>query len=184
MKKHSIILFAAVFALSLLTHSLFAQKKGKVEIIDDICTVDGVQLFKFYKSPSNMIPGMKDITLSNLKGERVALFQINQIPNAANPNGQEPYYEITFLNSGAKCEIAWILKLEKIASGLIEAGLMKDGELDEEAAEQYVRINGTKYTQRRNAMNQQQPQTIIIQQQPAAQPAPQPGLNINVRVPR
>ena len=184
MKKHSIILFAAVFALSLLTHSLFAQKKGQVEIIDDICTVDGVKLFKLYKVKSLTELGMKDLILANLKGERLAIYQAAMLQNTQIANDKEWYYEVTFLNTGEKCEIALVLKPEKIASSIIEAGLIKDGELDETAVMQYLRIYGTKYTQRRNAMNQQQPQTIIIQQQPAAQPAPQPGLNINVRVPR
>lgn len=174
-----------VFVVSLtVSSSVFAQKQ-KVEITkEDICTADGTPVFKLFKTPSNTIPGYKDAILADLAGHKLAIFQTNELPNPAMSTGKEPYYEVTFLATGAKCEIRWFMKMEKLAENILEAGLVKNGELDDQAAQEFIIINGTKYTQRRNAMNPQ-PQTIIIQQQPAPQPAaPQPGVNINVRIPR
>jgi hypothetical protein len=67
----------------------------------------------------------------------------------ANKDGRVLYFEFVFLRSKQKAEIAFTgLKSEKLAKVIVKAKLFKDGQLDEKAVDEFVLINGTKFSER------------------------------------
>lgn len=160
--------------------SLNAQKAKKgYAFDDDILSKDGVALFKLTKSKSNMHLGYNDVTISSLDGERLIFCQVIEFADpAVTTTGKSQYYEMTFLDNGGKTEVRWYMKMKNFAEMLADNNLIKDGELDSDAVQQFILINGAKYSKRRAELNPTN-QTIIINQQ---QPAPQNGLNLNLNI--
>jgi hypothetical protein len=85
--------------------------------------------------------------------------------SGANPKGTVHYLQFVFSKSGAKAETPYpatlVLRAKDVARLIVKAHLMKDGELDEEAAQEFVNNNGTPYSDRRKKLGG--PDVIIIE---------------------
>ncbi|MBL7723633.1 MAG: hypothetical protein JNK27_05765 [Chitinophagaceae bacterium] len=67
--------------------------------------------------------------------------------SSGNPQGYVYYLEFIFLGSGQKAETANMsFKLEKMASFIVKHNFFKEGRINNEAANEFVLINGCKYS--------------------------------------
>jgi hypothetical protein len=157
MKK---FIFLAV--LSLLTVVSANAQKQKITFDEDTILVDGVRygILERKSGPSG------DHVVKSLDGKEQIYLKLLDFYDPAkvsssNPNGRETYFEVTFLNSGAKCEVdapggkKWTAKI------IVENQLLKGNEVDADAEKKFILINGTKFTERKNALGG--PKVIIIQ---------------------
>ncbi|MEO5642898.1 MAG: hypothetical protein ABIQ40_08950 [Bacteroidia bacterium] len=81
--------------------------------------------------------------------------------NSGNPEGKVHYSEVTFLNSGGKCEIDMPISKKAVAKIVVENHLLKGNEVDADAEKKFISIKGTKFSERKNVLNG--PKVIIIE---------------------
>jgi hypothetical protein len=157
MKKY--LLIAVMFFA--VTFSVQAQKQ-KITFDEDTILVDGVRygILERKNGPSG------DYIVKTLDGKEqiyLKLLDYNDPAkvNQSNPNGRETYFEVTFLNTEAKCEVdapggkKWVAKI------IVDNQLLKGNEVDAAAEKKFILINGTKFSERRNALGG--PKVIIIE---------------------
>lgn len=149
-------LFLLLFVLSQFTGFSFTQK-NKIKIKKDIVTVNKKPVFKLVRDVR-----LNLINLESLKGKKLALFKVedyydSQRVEQANPKGRVVYYAVTFLDATMhKCELDPSTR-KGLARNIIEFHLVKDGQLNEQAVDQFVKIFGNKFSKARHSST-----TIII----------------------
>lgn len=150
--KNILLLAFTFFVLS----TSFAQKE-KISIDKNVVSVNGVPVFEL-----DVTDNGNSIKLSNLEGKELAYFQgldfyDSQEITGGNPKGRVIYYEITFMNDKRQCE-AHIPGMRKaFAKYILENKLVVDGEINEEAENRLILINGKKFSERKKNST-----TIII----------------------
>jgi hypothetical protein len=141
-----------VFTLSIFF--VFAANAQKVTFNEDTVLVDEVPQFILIKGK-----GMSfDFSVKNLKGEDLFFMQFldfnnpNKISNA-NPKGRVTYFEFTFFNDKQKCEHIGASTKKGIAKLIVEQNLVKDQQVNQEAENKFVLINGMKFSEEKRYMN-------------------------------
>lgn len=169
-----------VLLVLMVSVAAFAQKKVYT-FEDDVLAVDGVPVFKLEKQKSQSYYGYNDLILNSLDGKKLAFMRFEQFADPKAVGGKTSYYEVTFLNTGAKTETLWFVKVSKMAENLAKGELVKDNALDDEKVDEYVLINGNQFSRRRQELN---PNTVIINNNPPANTQPNKGgVNININTP-
>jgi hypothetical protein len=144
MKK---VLLALILAVS---SAAFAQKQ-KVTVEDDIIYVDGVEYATMEKKGS----ASPTYTIKSLAGAALMSWQFYEFNDPkevenANPQGRVTYYQVTFFGDKQQCEIKPTMVTQKgVAKCIVENELLKDGIIDQEAENNFVLINGMKFTQQK-----------------------------------
>lgn len=156
MKKASFLFFLFLLA----GFSAYAQKQ-KVTVDDDTIKVDGHNYAIIEKKSGLAF----DFTIKSLDGKEQIFFKMleyndPQEVNSGNPKGRVTYFEVTFLNSGNKCEVMCPGTKKGTAKIVVENALIKDNAVDPDAEKKFILINGTKYSERRKAL--ERPDIIII----------------------
>ncbi len=123
----------------------------KVKIEGEKVTVDGADFALMEKDGCGTFSPNCNYTFKNLQGKPVLVIKrgIENVPSEvspANPDGGIVYLDFNFLNSKQKGQLSRVrLKTEKIIERIVKAHLFKDGDLDEEAANNFVLINPLVY---------------------------------------
>lgn len=142
----------------------------KAEVKDDIVTADGVEYAKIEKDGCGALSTQCQYYVSSLKGKRLFVVKHLQYKDpdersAANREGTVHYLQYVFSQSGAKAETPFpttlVLRPKDVARLIVKARLLKNGELDEEAAQEFVNNNGTPYADKRKKLGG--PDIIIIE---------------------
>ncbi len=126
----------------------------KVDVDDDIMTIDGQPICKLEKVRGG---GDWDFKVLTLEGK--ALIHLNgrdyidesQI-SQANKTGRVFYYEWTFLESNAKAETNGLTQ-KMLAKKLNQARLIKDGAIDPDAEKAFVSIEGMPHSDRKRQLD-------------------------------
>ena len=168
-----VVLLVAGFATS------FAKEKSAVEIKEDSVLVDGKVSFVFEKV--KYLPGTFNYFVKDLSGKKLAFLKFNDYNDpkevsASNPSGRQTYYEVTFLESSQKAEIPAYARQIKMAEFLVKQNLVQNGTISKDSEQEFILINGTPYSKKREEMNGGN--TIIINNN--STPAPRNGININI----
>ena len=156
MKKISILILLFLIA----GFSAHAQKQ-KVTIDDDTIKVDG-HPYGIIEKKNGL---STDYTVKSLDGNEQIFFKFleyndpNEV-NSGNRQGRVTYFQVSFFNSGGKCEIGVPATKKAVAKSIVENGLIKDNAVDPDAEKKYILINGTRFSQRRNQLAG--PKVIII----------------------
>ena len=146
-----IILFVLLFVLS--SGLALAQtkiKKKDIKIEDDVVHYLGKKQFVIETRNLANDHYIKDhqtgdLLLSLIRREAPSLDGVTK----SNPDGLDPYLELTFLKTGAKCDYVPPMPGRKsIAKDLLSFGVFADGALDEGKLEQFMLMKGTPYTDR------------------------------------
>lgn len=145
-------IFLLLFCI-LLNHTLTAQK---VEVDKaHRLTVDG-QLYAFIeKDGCGFGSPTCGFTVQDSSGKKVLVIRLEEFNDLAerkpsNTQGRVTYLSFVFLESKQKAEIGlFSLKTEKVAKMIVKNELFKDGKLNQEAVDNFVLINGTPFSKRR-----------------------------------
>jgi hypothetical protein len=137
----------------------FSQKQ-KVDVDDDIITVDGVPYAKITKSGRPA----QDFVISSLDGTELVYMQFQEYNHSSkvttgNPNGRQTYLICTFMNDKKQCEINPMLTKKGVAKFIVDYDLVKDNAVVQEQEDKMVLIYGSKFTEERNRLGGT---TIII----------------------
>jgi hypothetical protein len=163
MKRLAVVIVLIVASTSL----SLAQK---TEVKDDLITADGADYAKIEKDGCGAFSPQCQYYVSSLKGKRLFVVKHLQFKDpdemsAANRDGTVHYLQFVFSKSGAKAETPYpatlMLRAKDVARLIVKAHLMKDGELDEEAAQEFVNNNGTPYSDKSKKLGG--PDIIIIE---------------------
>lgn len=151
--RTSLLLILSILLIS----PAFAQKK-KVQIKKDIVYVNKVPQFKLeYTIRTN------SITIYNLKDKKLMLcraleYNDETARTSANPDGAITYYSITFFNEDMnQCEIPYNGLKKALAMDILDNNLIDNGELNQIAVQQFIKIYGFKFSEDKNSST-----TIII----------------------
>jgi hypothetical protein len=138
-----------------------SAQKTKVTVDDDTIKVNEVPYAIMDKSPGLGF----DFKIKNLEGKDLFFMKFLDFYNpsritSGNPKGRVTYFEVTFLNDGKKCEVSSATK-KGVAKMIIENDLIKENQVNTDAENTFVLINGMKFSEERNNMNNGN--VIIIQ---------------------
>lgn len=154
-----------LFALSILLFGLnsisFAQKQ-KVTLEEDTIKVNGVSYAILDKSAGLGF----DFKVKSLEGKDLFFLKFLDFNNpsritSGNPKGRVTYFEATFFNDGKKCEVDATGGKKSVAKMIVENELILNNAVNEQAENTFVLINGMKFSEERNNMNNGN--VIIIQ---------------------
>ncbi|MEO5645003.1 MAG: hypothetical protein ABIQ40_10950 [Bacteroidia bacterium] len=151
------------FTLLLLTISLTINaQKQKVTVDNDTIKVDGTPYGIIEKKSALK----SDYTIKSLDGKEQIFLSGQEFDdptkiNSGNPKGTVRYFEVTFLNSGRKCEVEIASTKKGVAKIVVENHLLKGNEVDSDAEKKFIVVNGTKFTERKNQLAA--PKVIIIE---------------------
>jgi hypothetical protein len=173
MKKTSAILLL----LLIISLSFSKENKHKVSIDEDTVSVDGKPLFLITKFKGSV--GSINYFVKDLQNKKLVFLQSNSYKDpkevsSSNPTGNVVYFEVTFMESGAKAEIPLFMRQSKVAEFLVREELMPDGILTEESEKQFILVNGQPYSKKRAELGGN---TIIINNNDES---PRNGLNIHI----
>ncbi len=152
MKKNILLLAFTLFSLAL----SFGQKE-KISIDKKIVSVNGVPVFEL-----DVTDNANSIKVSNLDGKELIFFKgldfyDSQEITSGNPKGRVIYYETTFMNDQRQCELHIPGMRKAFVKFILENKLIVDGEVNVEAEDRLILINGKKFSERRKNST-----TIII----------------------
>ena len=141
--------FFTLLLLSIFCSFAFSQKQ-KIDVDDDIITVDGVPYAKIEKVGKPA----ENFILKSLDGKDLIYMQYVRWThpskiNNANKDGSDYYLVLTFVNDKQVCEIKPFMTKKGIAKALVEYDLIKDSTVIQENEDKMVLLNGTKYSQER-----------------------------------
>ncbi len=157
----------------------FAKDKASIEIKEDSVFVDGKVYFVFEKV--KYLPGTFNYFIKDLSGKKLAFLKFNDYNDpkeisSANPEGRETYYEVTFLESSQKAEIPAYARQIKMAEFIVKQNIVQNGTISKDSELEFILINGTPYSKKREEMNGGN--TIIINNN--STPVTRNGININI----
>jgi hypothetical protein len=144
------ILFCALFLFPLMT---IAQKVKHNDKTNEM-TADGVTVFKIERTGCGFAMSDCHFDVYDMEGNKVLRVNYREFKspverNASNPEGIVRYYEFIFLKSGKKAEIGHMgMKEEKVAKSIIKNKLFAEGKLDDKAVDEFVLVQGTRYSER------------------------------------
>ncbi len=146
-------LFTLFFVL--FTQFNFAQK---IKFDGDTVFVDGKKEFILDMQSASSF----NFKFKTLDGKQIAFLQFNDFYDSkeissGNPKGRVTYFDITFLDSGTKCEMKNVGMKKQIAKYLYESEIIRDNVVNEKAIQDFVLIHGTKFTEQKKNST-----TIII----------------------
>ena len=152
MKNTFLLLMITLFSFS----ASFAQKE-KISIKKGIVLVNDVPVFELIVTDN-----ANSIQVNNLEGKELVYFKgfdfyDSQEITGGNPKGRVVYYEITFMNDKRQCEINVPGMRKAFAKFIVENNLVVDGEINVEAEDRVILLNGNKFSERRKNST-----TIII----------------------
>lgn len=133
----------------------------KIDVKDDIVTVDGVPYCRIEKIRGGgdwdfKVHSNSGNALIHLKGREY--FDPSQVNNG-NPKGRIFYYEWTFLGSDGKAETRGMTQ-KALAKKLYNAGLIEGDTVPAAAEKNFLSVEGTSHSQRQAQLGQP---VIIIQ---------------------
>lgn len=172
--------FVFVLFLAISVSTSFAKdKKPEVELKEDTVLVDKKAEFIFEKIKYS--PGVFNYFIKDLSGKKLAFLKFYNFKDpkeisSANPDGNVNYYEVTFLESNQKAEILFYPRHIKMAEFIVKQNLVKDGNISEEAEQEFILVNGNAYSLKRNELGNNS--TIIINNN--TNPAPRNGVQFNI----
>ena len=131
----------------------FAQKT-KVTVDDDTIKVNEIPYAILDKSAGLGF----DFKVKNLEGKDLFFLKFLDFNNpsritSGNPKGRVTYFEATFFNDGKKCEVDATGGKKSVAKMIVENELVLNNAVNEQAENTFVLINGMKFTEERNNMN-------------------------------
>lgn len=134
-------------------------QKWEIKIEKDTVFVNGKSSFIIERVGGS---ASADSRVKTMDGKEIAFFKFQDFYDSkeissGNTKGRVTYYEITFLNSGQQCEANLSAIKKQMAKFILDFGLIKDGQPDETAIDNFVKIHGTKFSERRKNST-----TIII----------------------
>lgn len=152
MKNACLLLLLALFSIS----TSFSQKE-KISINKNLVSVNNVPVFEL-----DVTDNGNSIKLSNLDGKELAFFKgldfyDSQEITSGNPKGRVIYYETTFMNDQRQCELHIPGMRKAFVKFILENKLVVNGEINVEAEDRLILINGKKFSERRKNST-----TIII----------------------
>lgn len=153
MMKHT--LFALFVAFSA---TLFAQKQ-KITVDEDTIKVDGTA-YAIIEKKSGMT---YDFTIKSMTGTPLMYWQFQEFNNPnkvnnSNPHGRVTYFQITFFNDKQQCEASPVATKKGIAKMIVESELISNQGINQEAENNFVLIQGSKFTEEKKTVNS----TVII----------------------
>jgi hypothetical protein len=145
--KHVLILIILLTSFS----SLLAQKPKYDKKTNEV-TLEGEHVFNIIRTCDFGQNCRFDVY--DLAGERV--MRINFLSfkspvevSSSNPTGNVDYLEFIFLESGKKAEYSIApIHPKRVAAIIINNDLIKDGELNVEAMDEFILTNGTRFSER------------------------------------
>jgi hypothetical protein len=146
-----------LLALSTLATTASAQK---IKVENELITVDGQPYARIEQDGCGLMDVDCFYYIKSLQNKRLfvvkqqVLHEASQI-SAADPTGRTMYLKYVFTAAKTTAETSYPATLHlralDVARRVYKANLMKDGELDQQAAEDFVTNNGNTYSERRNA---------------------------------
>ena len=144
MKKLILLLFITASCTT------FAQKQ-KITVDEDTIRVDGVSFAILEKKT----PSAPSYTVKSMSGTPLMHWQFydfndpGEVSNS-NTSGRVTYFQITFLGDKQQCEIRPVMANSKhVAKVIVENELIKNGAINQEAENNFVLINGMKFTEQK-----------------------------------
>ena len=146
---------------------------------EDTVLVSGKVEFLFEKV--KYLPGTFNYFVKDLRGKKLAFLKFYDYNDpkeisSANPKGRITYYEVTFLESSQKAEIPAFARQAKMAELLAKQNLVQNGIISKESEQEFILVNGTPYSKKREEMNGGN--IIIIHNN--STPVQRNGININI----
>lgn len=144
----SFLLLLALAASS----TIFAQKRS-VDIDGDTIRVNDLPYAIIEKkgaaAPVYTIKSMDGKLLMNWQ---FLDFNDRREVNNSNPNGRVVYYQVTFFNDQQQCEIQPRMVTQKgVAKCIVENELIKDGAIDQASENNFVLVNGKKFSEQKQS---------------------------------
>jgi hypothetical protein len=138
----------------ILIPSFLSAQKPKYDEKTRIVSLDGKDQFKLDRTGCGF--GMVDCHYDVYDLEDKKLFRINfrefNSPvevSSSNPKGRVTYFEFVFLASRQKAEVEEAgLKQERVAKLILANNLVRDGKLNELAVDEFILVNGTRFSER------------------------------------
>ncbi|WP_341903317.1 hypothetical protein [Fluviicola taffensis] len=145
----NILLLALMICISSLA---FSQKK-KVEIEGDTIKVNGAAYaLIFRKTPATPVYTIKSLDGTPLMNWQFQDFNDPREVSNSNSKGRVTYFQVTFYNDKQQCEINPSMATYKsVAKCIVDNELIKDGTIDQEAENNFVLINGKKFSEQQQS---------------------------------
>ena len=144
--KHLLFLATLLFGISAYAQDIEYDKKT-FEV-----TADGTHVFSIEREcdhGTNCRFHVSDVNGKEVLLIRYQMFNSLVERSQANPNGTVRYLEFIFLESEKKAEYdSSVINPKQVAKLVHKNGLFVNGELDATAVDQFVLINGTKFSER------------------------------------
>lgn len=142
-----------LLALMTITSSLAFSQKKKVEIEGDTIKVNGESYaLIFKKTPAAPVYTIKSLAGTPLMNWQFLDFNDPREANNSNPKGRVTYFQVTFYNDKQQCEInPNMANYKSVAKCIVENELIKDGAIDQEAENNFVLVNGKKFSEQQQS---------------------------------
>ena len=181
--KKNVKNFIMLVALTCSSFALYSQEftyDKTTQIVSDGTT----NLFKLESVKSSTNYGFEDFFIKNMDGTDLIYIKVDEYNDPkkvsnSSPNGRTIYFEVTFLNDNTKAEINHYARNKKVAEIIYLAKLIVNGQLDTEAQNKFIMVNGTRFSKRRDEINNKN-NTIIINNNTQPEPSGN-SININIR---
>lgn len=157
---------AILFAATLLcTFSLFAQK---AEVKQGKILSDGKAIAKIEKDGCGALSPTCNFYISDLNNNPLITVTALEITdptqsNEGNPKGKIRFLRFAFTGYDSVAEIQnpalLATKPKDVARSIVKGKLIKDGKLDDPAVSNFIKVNGTRYTDRQKELS---PKVIIV----------------------
>ena len=146
--KNLVLLAFMVCAFS----TAFSQKK-KVTVDGDTIKVDGASYaIILKKTPATPIYTIKSMNGEPLMSWQFLDFNDPREVNNSNPKGRVTYFQVTFFKDKQQCEISPNMPTEKgVAKCIVENELIKEGAIDQDAENNFVLVNGMKFSEQKQS---------------------------------
>ncbi|MDO7885224.1 hypothetical protein [Hymenobacter cheonanensis] len=154
-----------LLAFSALATTSVAQK---IKVEGELITVDGQPYARIERDGCGALNAGCMYYVKSLQNERLFIIKPLEFVDpatisASHPDGRTLYVQYIFTASRATTETAYpsimLLRALDIARKIYKAQLIKDGTLDQQAADAFVLANGMTFSERRRELN---PQFIVV----------------------
>jgi hypothetical protein len=130
----------------------FSQKK-KVDIEGDTIKVNGAAYaLIFKKTPAAPVYTIKSLDGTPLMNWQFLDFNDPREVSNSNSKGRVTYFQVTFYNDQQQCEInPNMANYKSVAKCIVENELIKDGAIDQEAENNFVLVQGMKFSEQKQS---------------------------------
>jgi hypothetical protein len=134
---------------SLVSLSFVGIDKDKYELKDGVATLNGNPIFRLESTDK----WATDYKLKTLEGKEVAFFKWYSIKDKnsispSNPEGRITYYDVTFYESGLKCEMDANHTKKSLVRELHSHNMVFENQVNQESIKSFVLIHGTKFSEK------------------------------------